>query len=84
MPGKAGGIDEEHSAGLASVAAGEDVELDAAGLQQFAEHDHEGSFAAATGRKIANTDYRSLQAMGAKQSAIVERVARCYDASVDG
>ena len=42
--GKACRIDQQHTAGLASVATGEYIEADAARFKQFAQEQHERSF----------------------------------------
>jgi hypothetical protein len=81
---ESGGINQQHAAGVPTVAARENVKLDAASLEQLAEQQNEGSFSRTSGGEIANADDRPFEAPGAEDAAAIKRVARADNASVDG
>ena len=65
--------------GFASVAAREDVELDAACLQQFAEQKNERRLTRAAGGEIADTDDGTPESPHRQNFMVVERAAHGND-----
>jgi len=81
---QAGGIDQPHAPGSASVTARQHVEFDSARLEQVAQEKHEWSLARPARGKIAHADDRSLQPSRPENSPVIKRVACSHRAAVDG
>jgi hypothetical protein len=76
-------VNHQHAARLAAVAAGENVETDAASLQQLAKSNHKRSFSRAARRQAADADDWLVEPPRQKYAAIKQRIPQRADAAVE-
>ena len=71
-----GGIDQGHASGLASVAAGEDVELDVSLFQQLSQKEHERRFARSADGQVSHAHHRPSEPLGTDDAVVIKGVPR--------